>query len=210
VFQTLALLIALDRKEAADDVNPSYVWGTSHDAIISAENKNLHNPSSQTLPLNTVQMEVLVSILQAAVTDLEHYNSTFSVIKAITSTKYTSPGYYDLMDVILKISVQSHKPTVRQQAHQIFMMHFIGYPMGKERTENHLKQIVLNIKYEYDDGRLSALGLVNVMIQKLPVPLLEEYTQFFFLPLILQLVNDESKAVQFITGNSTAILIPRD
>ena len=68
----------------------------------------------RTPPLTAVQMEVLVSILLAAVTDLEHHNATFGVIKAITSTKYTSPGYYDLMDVILKISVQSHKPTVRQ------------------------------------------------------------------------------------------------
>jgi len=208
-FKTLSLLIALDRKEAIKDVNSSNVWGTSNDFIINAENKKVRKSRSQTLPLNTVQMEVLVSILRAAVTDLVHYNSTFSVIKAITSAKYTSPGYYDLMDVILKISVQSHKPTVRQQAHQIFMMYFITYPMGKERIENHLKQIILNIKYEYEDGRLSALGLVNVVIQKLPIPLLEEYTQFFFLPLILQLLNDESKKCRKTVAECISKLLKR-
>ncbi len=65
--------------------------------------------------------------------------------------------------------------------------------MGQKRIENHLKQMVLNAKYEYESGRQSALELVNVVIQKLPIPLLEEYTQVFFLPLVLQLVNDESK-----------------
>lgn len=89
------------------------------------------------------------------------------------------------------------------------MMYFIGYPMGKERIENHLKQIILNIKYEYEDGRLSALGLVSVVIQKLPIPLLEEYTQLFFLPLILQLVNDESKKCRKTVADCISKLLKR-
>ena len=57
--------------------------------------------------------------------------------------------------------------------------------MGKQRIENHLKQIVLHAKYEYEGGRQPALELVNAVIQKLPIPLLEEYTPVFFLPLVL-------------------------
>ena len=64
--------------------------------------------------------------------------------------------------------------------------------MGKQRVEKHLKQMVLNIKYEYEEGRLSALGLVNTAIKKLPLDLLVEYVELMFLPLVLQLANDES------------------
>ena len=66
------------------------------------------------------------------------------------------------------------------------MQYLIEYPMGKQRVEKHLKQMVLNIKYEYEEGRLSALGLVNTAIKKLPLDLLVEYVELMFLPLVLQ------------------------
>ena len=65
--------------------------------------------------------------------------------------------------------------------------------MGPERFEQHLKQIVVNIKYEREEGRLSAINLASMVVDKLPVPELEKHVQLFFLPLTLQLVNDDSK-----------------
>ena len=65
--------------------------------------------------------------------------------------------------------------------------------MGTQRLDNHLQQIVLNIKYEYEEGRLAAIALFHSVIQKLPIQLLEKHSQLFFLPLVLQLVNDDSK-----------------
>eukprot|EP00980_Cylindrotheca_fusiformis_P008870 scaffold1894_cov180-Cylindrotheca_fusiformis.AAC.3 len=55
-----------------------------------------------------------------------------------------------------------------------------------------MKQIIANINYEYKDGRTSAIHLFQTVIEKLPAELLEKHTQMFFLPLVLQLVNDES------------------
>ena len=65
--------------------------------------------------------------------------------------------------------------------------------MGKPRMDNHLHQVVSNTKYEYEEGRLSATELLYSVIQKFPLPVLEGHSQFFFLPLVLQLVNDDSK-----------------
>ena len=89
------------------------------------------------------------------------------------------------------------------------MQYLIEYPMGKQRIENHLKQMVLNAKYQYEGGRMSALELVHTVIQKLPIPLLEEYTQVFFLPLVLQLVNDESKLCRETVSNCIIALLTR-
>ena len=159
--------------------------------------------------LDDSQMKVLISFLQASVADYDQSNSTFSVIKSITSSKYVSSEYYDLMETILKLTVQSRKDSVRQQASQIFLQYLIEYPMGNQRIEQHLKQIVLNIKYEYEEGRLSALELVRATLVKLPTPILEEHVQIFFLPLVLQLVNDNGKACREKTSECLSILLQR-
>ena len=65
--------------------------------------------------------------------------------------------------------------------------------MGEERFEKHLKQVVANITYEYQEGRLSAIQLLNSIIEKLPDDLLDRHAQLIFLPLVLQLVNDDVK-----------------
>ena len=72
-----------------------------------------------------------------------------------------------------------------------------------------MKQIVLNIKYEYEDGRLSAISLLSTVIEKLPFPLLEENAQFFFLPLVLQLVNDVSEKCREAVANTISFIFQR-
>jgi U3 small nucleolar RNA-associated protein 20 len=185
-FKTLTLLIVKDKNKAIAFLD------NHEDAPGMIRGKKKVEQSLDSI-LSNEQMQILVSILRSALTDAEHHNATFGVIKAITSVQYVSSEFYDLMETILKMTVQSHKPTMRQQAAKIFMQYLIEYPMGNQRLVNHLKQIVLNIKYEYEDGRLSALDLTNAIIEKLPIPLLEECVQIFFLPLVLQLANDDSK-----------------
>ena len=81
--------------------------------------------------------------------------------------------------------------------------------MGKQRMESHLHQIILNLKYEYEEGRLSAIDLLSSVIQKFPPPVLEEHCQFFFLPLVLQLVNDDSKNCKEAVAASISLLLQR-
>jgi U3 small nucleolar RNA-associated protein 20 len=148
---------------------------------------------SPKLPLTTHQMQALISLLQSAVMESEHHNATFGLVKAICVKKYISPELYDLMDIILKLSVQSPRPSVRlvrqfslficlntsrfyslvvfclQQSSQIFLQYLLDYPMGTQRLDNHLQQIVLNLKYEYEEGRLSAVDLLFFCYTKAPL-----------------------------------------
>lgn len=91
----------------------------------------------------------------------------------------------------------------------IFVQFLIDYPLGKKRFEDHMKQIVLNIKYEYEDGRMSAIGLLSVVIEKLPSSLLEDQAQLFFLPLVLQLVNDESEKCREAVSKTISSIFQR-
>eukprot|EP00978_Attheya_sp_CCMP212_P026914 scaffold89414_cov49-Attheya_sp.AAC.2 len=238
-FKTLILLINLDKTTSTSEED-------------HPEKADDSEKMCKGLPLNTEQMEALISLLQLAVTESIHHNPTFGLIKAIASRRYASASFYDLMDVILKLSVQSQKTTVRQvsftikderfyfkhdllircsqqyvsithycvhssfsllsvlqQSRHIFMKFLVDYPMGKQRLEKHIKQVVLNIKYDYEEGRLSALELLSTVIQKFPLEVLEEHTQLFFLPLVLQLVNDDSKQCREVVSGCLSDLLGR-
>jgi U3 small nucleolar RNA-associated protein 20 len=91
-FRTLTLLIHLD---AVQTDRPSIVSSTS-------------------MPLDEDQMQVLISLLKAAVFESDHHHPTLGLIKAIVSRQFMSPEFYDLMDTMLDLSVKSHKPTLRQ------------------------------------------------------------------------------------------------
>jgi U3 small nucleolar RNA-associated protein 20 len=182
-FKTLALLIS----------HPKFSLTTEHDDLTNTTGDStrqfVHNDA---LPLKADQMQCLLSLLHGAVRESEQQNATFGLVKAIAAKRYMSPEFFDLMDIILKLSVQSQKHAVRLQCSQIFLNYLLEYPMGNKRMENHLHQIVLNIKYEYEEGRLSAIDLLSSLIQKFPVPFLEGQAHLFFLPLVLSLVKDES------------------
>ena len=81
--------------------------------------------------------------------------------------------------------------------------------MGKQRIDNHLQQIILNIKYEYEEGRLSAIDLLSSVIQKFPLPVIEGHSQLFFFPLVLQFVNDDSKKCKEAVAKCISLLLKR-
>lgn len=81
--------------------------------------------------------------------------------------------------------------------------------MGTERCEQHLKQIVLNVKYEHEAGRLSAINLAALVVDKIPEPLLEQHAQLFFLPLTMQLANDDSKQCREAVADCLIRLLKR-
>jgi U3 small nucleolar RNA-associated protein 20 len=81
--------------------------------------------------------------------------------------------------------------------------------MGEDRFEQHLKQIVANISYEYQDGRLSAIQMLTAVVEKLPDELLERHAQLLFLPQVLQLVNDDSKECREAVSKSLSTLLRR-
>jgi U3 small nucleolar RNA-associated protein 20 len=80
-----------------------------------------------------------------------------------------------------------------QQSAGLFIRYLLDYPMSEEKFKQHLQQVVANISYEYQEGRLSGIALMSLVIEKLPQELLEKHAQLLFLPLVMQLLNDDSK-----------------
>ncbi|KAL3817639.1 hypothetical protein ACHAXA_011727 [Cyclostephanos tholiformis] len=201
-FKTLTLLIS-HQKFASPVTQKSTL------ALFEDENAHAQSNHSEALPLTTDQMQALICLLHSAVREYDHHNSTFGLVKAISSKRYVSSEFYDLMDIILKLTVQSQKSAIRLQSSQIFLQYLLEYPMGTQRFDNHLNQIVLNIKYEYEEGRLAAIDLLSSLIQKFPLTFIESRCQFFFLPLVLQLVNDDARKCKEATADCISLLLQR-
>jgi U3 small nucleolar RNA-associated protein 20 len=102
-FKTLTLLLSHQKFASKPEQQMSV------DFAVSAETFK----HDDVLPLSEVQMQALVSLLQSAVRESDHHNSTFVLIKAIAAKKYISAEFYDLMEIILKLSVQSQKASIR-------------------------------------------------------------------------------------------------
>jgi U3 small nucleolar RNA-associated protein 20 len=161
------------------------------------------------LPLDAEQMQVLLSFLQASIVESDQHNPALALVKAITSRRFVSPEIYDLMKTLLEQSVRSPKPSLREQCNVIFVNFLLNYPMTENRLEQELKQIVLNLGYEHADGRLSAIALVNAVVDRLPDPVLVQRGQLFFLPLTLQIANDESKHCREAVAKCMSALLSR-
>ena len=81
--------------------------------------------------------------------------------------------------------------------------------MGDAIFEKHLKQIVANINYEYQEGRMSGIMLLKLVVEKLPQELLQRHAQHIFLPLVLQLVNDDSKDCRAEVSQCITLVLKR-
>jgi U3 small nucleolar RNA-associated protein 20 len=146
--------------------------------------------ANESIPLDSEQMQVLISFLQESVLNSVHHQPAIALIKAITAKRFISAELYDLMEKLLELSVRSLKSSLRDQCGSIFVRYLINYPLSEERLEQHLKQIVLNLSYEFSEGRVSSISLLKSVIEKLPAVLVNKHCQLFFIPLTLRIANE--------------------
>ena len=161
------------------------------------------------IPLTDDQMQVLLSFLRSSIADDEQHNPAFTLLKSIMARRYVNAELYDLMETLLEQSVRSPKTSLRQQSSSVFVNYLTQYPLSPQRVEQHLKQIVLNLNYEYADGRLSAIHMLSTIIERVPLSVIEKHSQLFFLPLTLQLVNDDSKECREAVAKCLSVLIKK-
>jgi hypothetical protein len=69
------------------------------------------------------------------------------------------------------------------------------YPLGAKRVTAHMKQMISNCSYVYEDGRQSSFEALATLVRLLPLPLLEDHAASVFLPMTLRLVRYYSVCV---------------
>jgi len=200
-FKTLTHLIGTEVKKQAGDET------TMISSVSMVDDED--GIAGGGLPLNAEQMKVLISLIHASITETDQHNPALNLIKVILMRRYTSPEFYDLMESMMKLVVRSPKATLRQECARLFVRYLLDYPMGEGRFEQHLKQVVANISYEYQEGRMSGIILLTLLVEKVPQELLQRHAQHLFLPLVLQLLNDDSKDCRERVSNCIFLLLKR-
>ena len=85
----------------------------------------------------------------------------------------------------------------------------LRYPLGSKRLQQHLTHFIKNLGYSREDGRMTVLDMLHSIVLKLPLPILEQQAQLFFLPLVLRLVGDTSPTCRAAAGTVIKLLVRR-
>ena len=68
----------------------------------------------------------------------------------------------------------------------------LEYPLSKKRRQQHLDDLVANLTFQYEAGRLSVMGVFRNIVSSWPAEALDEQAKNFFLHLTLRIANETS------------------
>lgn len=142
------------------------------------------------------QLQVLLHGAERNLYDVHKQAATFNLLKAIVSRRLECDELNDVMGRVMKLSIQAESPSVRVQSRQTVMSYVVAYCMRVGASQQRLMKLiefyVVQLNYEYEDGRDSAIEMLATMFNTFPTAKLNELSVLFFLPLAVQLHNDES------------------
>ncbi|KAG4055863.1 hypothetical protein PC123_g9071 [Phytophthora cactorum] len=164
---------------------------------------------SENLRLTEPQLRVLLSFLRADLDEQDHQNATFALLKAIVNSRLVVSEVYDVMLRVGELLVQSDAPGARLNCATIYQTFLLEYPLGNKRLSRHLKFLVDNLSYGHATGRSAVLEALRSLLSKLPQDLVNARSQFFFLPLVLRLANDEASECRDLARNALSTLVRR-
>lgn len=164
---------------------------------------------TETLRLTEPQLRVLLSFLRADLDEQDHQNATFALLKAIVNSRLVISEVYDVMLRVGELLVQSDSPGARANCASIYLTFVLEYPLGNKRLSRHLKFLMDNLSYDHATGRAAVLEALRALLSKLPQDLLNARSQFFFLPLVLRLANDEAPECRDLARTALSTLVRR-
>lgn len=108
-FKLMTLLMKID--DNPDNTSGKNATVASEIVTITVEGENAL--ASGIVPLDSEQMIVLLSLIEAAISESGQHNQALGLINALVSRRFISPEFYDLLEKVLELSVRSHTASIR-------------------------------------------------------------------------------------------------
>lgn len=127
--------------------------------------------------------------------DLEEPNRqglAFAFLKSVLSQHIMIPEVYDTMDKVSKIMIVNHGKEIRDMSRSAYFQFLMEYDQGRGRLEKQFKFLLNNLSYPTQDGRLSVMELLHLIIIKAGSELLEKLASSFFIGLANVMVSDDT------------------
>ena len=145
----------------------------------------------------------LAYLLKRLVPDLEEPDKqgvAFGFLKAVMARKIVITEVYEVMDVAAVMMVTNQTKGARDMARGAYFYFIMEYPQSKERFSKQLGFLIKNLDYKHQEGRQSIMEVVHLLLNKVGDDLAQDIVSTFFVPLVMVVVNDESKQCREMAG----------
>lgn len=165
----------------------------------------------ETLPLKETNIKLLLQLVNSHILEVtsSFQTAAFQLLRGIIDTQILLPEIYDVITTLTEQMVLSHRQGIRSASMTIVIAFIINYPLSDKRLTGHIKQLLKNCEYEYEEGRLAAIEMMHRVVKLLPVPVLDDFSQVIFFSLTLRLVNEQSRPCRVGIESVIASLIRR-
>ena len=145
----------------------------------------------------------LAYLLQKVGNDIEEPDRqgvTFNFLKAVLQRKVLIPEVYEILDSISAMMITNQSQGARNTARGLYVQFFINYPQTRNRLKKQLAFLVKNLTYQHVEGRQSIMETLHQLLMKGGEEFVQDLVGFFFAPLVLVMVNDDSADCRRMAG----------
>lgn len=118
--------------------------------------------------LSDEQLTLLTHYAERNLYDNAKQASAFNLIKSLLVRKIQSDELTDILSKVMKLSIQAESTNVRLQSRQIILQYMLDYSFGEKKLSKLLEFYVIQLDYEYEDGRESALEMLATIFNTFP------------------------------------------
>jgi U3 small nucleolar RNA-associated protein 20 len=118
---------------------------------------------------------------------------TFNFLRAVMARKIAIPEVYEVIDAVAAMMVTNQTRGSRDAARSVYFQFFMEYPQAEKRFEKQLEFLIKNLSYKYVEGRQSVMEVISLLIMKVGDNKVQEILRLVFIPIAVQMFNDDSK-----------------
>ncbi|KAG8986175.1 U3 snoRNP protein [Tulasnella sp. 427] len=154
-------------------------------------------------------LTLLLSLIQPDLEETGKQDAPFSLLQSILTRKLLVPEMYDAMDRVAEIMVTNQSSKTQGFCRDLYYLFITDYPQGKARMKTSMEFLARNLAYVHESGRKSVMEMLNRVIESFKQDLVAQYSNLYFLALVMVLANDESNKCREMAANLLGTLFER-
>ncbi|WWC59942.1 uncharacterized protein I303_102505 [Kwoniella dejecticola CBS 10117] len=163
----------------------------------------------KTSEVSETQLKYLLEVIGPDLEEPDRQSAIFTILRSIITRKFVVPEIYDLMERVSSIMVTSQSTQVQDLCRGAIMAFLLDYPQGKGRLKNQMTFFARNLEYTFEAGRISVMEVLNQVFLKFSDSSIEEYSDMFFVALVVVVANDDSEKCRQSAGALLSLLWKR-
>ena len=119
--------------------------------------------------LSDEQLQVLMHYAERNLYDNYKQASAFNLLKSVLSRKLECEELNDILGKVMKLSIQADSLNVRTQSRQTLLQYMLEYSLQEKKLIKLLEFYIVQLNYEYENGRESALEMLATIFNTFPI-----------------------------------------